>query len=71
MAILSYNFQSAKLNLPHSSIFVGFTLRLKAKVACKVLSEHHQVRDLPPPNETVAKMTLKTSAMPGMSPYTY
>ena len=51
---------------------MGFTLRLKAKVACKVLSEHHQVRDLPPPNETVAKMTLKTaptSAMPGMSPY--
>ena len=47
---------------------VGMLCSLKAKVACKVLSEHYQVKDLPPPNETVAKMTMKTaptSAKPG------
>ena len=30
---------------------------LKQKIACKVRSEYATVRDLPPPNQTVAKMT--------------
>ncbi|CAI8025060.1 Pleiotropic regulator 1, partial [Geodia barretti] len=36
-------------------------LALKAKIACKIQSEHYQVKDLPPPNETVAKMTMRTA----------
>jgi pleiotropic regulator 1 len=36
-------------------------LALKAKIACKIRSEHYQVKDLPPPNETVAKMTMRTA----------
>ena len=33
--------------------------RLKRKVACKIRDEHSLVKDLPPPNETVAKMAAK------------
>ena len=33
--------------------------RLKRKIACKIRDEHSLVKDLPPPNETVAKMAAK------------
>lgn len=34
--------------------------RLKRKIACKIGDEHAAVKDLPPPNETVAKLTAKS-----------
>ena len=33
--------------------------RLKRKIACKIRDEHSLVKDLPLPNETVAKMAAK------------
>jgi len=38
--------------------------RLKRKVACKVKDEHWSVKDLPPPNDTVAKMSAKNIPTP-------
>ena len=46
--------------LLHAPILILPNCRLMAKVACKVQSEHFQVKDLPPPNEAVAKITMKT-----------
>ena len=36
-----------------------FLCRLKRKIACKIRDEHSLVKDLPPPNETVAKMAAR------------
>ncbi len=35
-------------------------LRLKRKIACKISDEHAAVKDLPPPNDTVAKISAKS-----------
>ena len=34
---------------------------LQRKIACKIHDEHYLVKDMAPPNETVAKMMAKTT----------
>ncbi len=44
--------------MPHC---IDVCCRLKHKIACKVNNEHYMVKDLQPPNETVAKLVAKTA----------
>ena len=38
-----------------------FISSLKQKIACKIHDEHSAVKDMPPPNETLAKMAAKNA----------
>ena len=40
---------------------VFFVFRLKSKISCKIHDEHYMIKDMPPPNEAVAKMVAKSS----------